>query len=162
MHYVEGWYPWSLRCRRRVDFDEAASTSVLPEDWVNTLFATEPAQNSSARCSTRIQRLRACTSAGSNFPANNSRTLDFIVSRWIAVLASLDLNWKMIGGEGAAVDYCFQFTHQRPQGLIVQLCTIIREKWRRISLFLLQHRKGNAKKLNESRLYCVTLIIRHQ
>ena len=42
MHYVEGWYPWSLRCRRLVDFDEVAFTSVLPEDWVNTLFASQP------------------------------------------------------------------------------------------------------------------------
>lgn len=76
-------------------------------------------QNSLARCCTRLQRLRAYMSAGSNCPGGDSRTLDFIVRRWLGTVVLGNLNQQ--AGWQWEDDYCFHFTHQSTEGFIIKL-----------------------------------------
>ena len=58
-------------------------------------------QNLLAKCCTRLQRLRAYTSAGFKLPRTASSTLDFMVNRWLGVRGASESrseSWLMVRG----------------------------------------------------------------
>ena len=109
MGYMRGWDLSPSLCRRRLNFDLALSTCDVPEGWVSILYASwsKPHWRDAVRVSNACERTFR---PAQNFPGGDSRTLDFIVRRWLGVSGSGE-SGSVSWGERATVDYCLFLTH---------------------------------------------------